>query len=338
MLLELLDTAVVEMDGQGRIEQMNGAAELCLGTGRDRARGQQLANLAGASAEVISAVAASCQDQRHRHVRECQMAGGMYDCNIQVLEDQRMLLELHDLKWEQQTQQMAQREIQTRLLELLRRNLGHEIRNPLGGIRGAAQMLAAELGDQELGTLARLVMREVDRIDELIRRFGRENVSHSQVGIHMIADEAIELLMAESAGSIRIQRDYDPSIPQISADVPALRQVMLNLVLNAYQAGADEVCIRTRIEHGAALLQAGQSTVLRVDVEDDGEGVPEHLRALLFLPLVTGRREGTGLGLALSQQIAAAHGGLLTFEALEPGSRFSLRLPLRHTSPEPADE
>ena len=154
----------------------------------------------------------------------------------------------------------------------------------------------------------------------------------------MIADEAIELVLAESAGSVHIHRDYDPSIPAIRADISGLRQVLLNLVLNAYQAGAGEVRIRTRIEYGSTLLQAGQNTVLRVDVEDDGDGVPEHLRAMLFLPLVTGRREGTGLGLALSQQIAASHGGMLTYETLDQGSRFSLRLPLRQAVTEQAHD
>lgn len=333
-MLELLDTAVVQLDGSGRIEHMNGAAELCLGTGRDRVRGLQFNDLGGVDEEIKGAVQASLDDQRRRHLRECRMAGGLFDCSIQSLEDKSVLLELNDQKWEQQTQQLAQREIQTGMLDLLRRNLGHEIRNPLGGIRGAAQMLAAELGDQELGTLARLIMREVDRIDELIQRFGQQQVSHQEAGIHMIADEAIELLMAESAGAMDIHRDYDPSIPMIRADISGLRQVLLNLVLNAYQAGAQEIRIRTRIEYGSTLLQAGHNTVLRIDVEDNGDGVPEHLRAMLFLPLVTGRRDGTGLGLALSQQIAAAHGGLLTYEMLDQGSRFSLRLPLRHANAE----
>lgn len=328
-MLELLDTAVVHLDGQGCIEHMNGAAELCLGTGRDRVRGLPFKDLAGVSETIKSAVSASLDDQRRRHLRECHMAGGLYDCSIQALDDRSVVLELSDQKWEQQTQQLAQREIQTGMLDLLRRNLGHEIRNPLGGIRGAAQMLAAELGDRELGTLARLIMREVDRIDELIERFGQQKFSHQEADIHMIADEAIELVLAESAGSVLVHRDYDPSIPNLHADSSGLRQVLLNLVLNAYQSGAQEVRMRTRIEYGSTLLQAGQNSVLRVDVEDDGAGVPEQLRAMLFLPLVTGRRDGTGLGLALSQQIAAAHGGLLTYEPLEPGSRFSLRMPLR---------
>jgi len=104
--------------------------------------------------------------------------------------------------------------------------------------------------------------------------------------------------------------------------------VFLNLLRNAFQAGATEIRIRSRVDYDGALLQPGISSIVRLDIEDNGCGVPESLRSMLFLPLVTGRRDGTGLGLALAQQIAAAHEGLLTYAPLEPGSRFTLRLPL----------
>jgi two-component system nitrogen regulation sensor histidine kinase GlnL len=337
-VLDELDTAILELNDRNRIERMNEAAERCFGTGKDRSIGLDLARIGGVPTDLNQAVTDTRSDQRRRHLRECHLAGGMYDCNIQLLENQHVLLELYNLRWEQQRQQLEQREVQTGMLELLRRNLGHEIRNPLGGIRGAAQMMAAELGEQELGTLARLIMREVDRIDELIQRFGQPRISRGKLDIHKVTDESIELLMAESGGETLVSRDFDPSIPQLDGDASALRQILLNLVLNAYQAGARNILLRTRIEHGFALMQSDNATTVRVDVEDDGEGVPEHLRALLFLPLVTGRREGTGLGLALAQQMAAAHGGLLFFEALDKGSRFSLRLPLPPDEQEVADD
>jgi len=327
-LIEALDTAIVELNENGSVELMNGAAELCLGTGRERAQGMRLSAFPGMPEDLIQAVSDTRQDQRRRHLRECRLAGGMYDCNIQALEGQHVLLELYSLRWEQQRHQLQQREVQTGMLELLRRNLGHEIRNPLGGIRGAAQMLAEELEEHELGTLAQLIMREVDRINELIQRFGEVRIERARVDIHRVANEAVDLLLAESEGAARVHKDFDPSIPSLSGDASAVRQVLVNLVLNAWQAGAREMTLRTRIEHGTALMLPGQKMLLRVDVEDNGEGVPEHLRAMLFLPLVSGRREGSGLGLALSQQIAAAHGGLLTYEPLEHGSRFTLRLPL----------
>ena len=307
---------------------MNSAAEQCLSRGRDHLRGVSLTELAAVPEELREAVAATRSDKLHRHLSECRLAGGLFDCNIQLLDNQHVLLELYSLEWEQQRQQMRQRQVQTGMLDLLRRNLGHEIRNPLGGIRGAAQMLAAELKERELETLANLIIREVDRINELIERFGGPEIERIQVDIHRLIDEALELLSAGSGGSTVVDRDFDPSIPAVSGDASALRQVMLNLVLNAHQAGAGNIGVRTRIEHGSSLLDPDTSTVLRVDVEDDGAGVPEALRPMLFLPMVTGRRDGTGLGLALAQQIAAAHRGLLSYEDLGTGSRFTLRLPV----------
>jgi two-component system nitrogen regulation sensor histidine kinase GlnL len=328
-VLDVLDTAVLELDESGHIKQMNNAAERCLGTGRDRLLGNGLHKVAGVPSNLTEAITLSNQDSRRRHVRQCHFSGGLYDCTVQVLDNRHILLEMYDLGWEQQRQQIEQREVQTGILELLRRNLGHEIRNPLGGIRGAAQMLEAELKEKELGTLARLIMREVDRINELVQRFGQPEIERSEADIHKVIDEAVDLLIAESAGEVSVARDLDPSIPLISGDSSALRQIILNLVLNAYQAGSKNILLRTRIEHGFALIQTGKNTALRIDVEDDGKGVPEDLRAMLFLPLVTGRRDGTGLGLALSQQLAAAHRGLLSYEALDSGSRFSLRLPIQ---------
>jgi two-component system nitrogen regulation sensor histidine kinase GlnL len=207
------------------------------------------------------------------------------------------------------------------------RNLGHEVRNPLGGIRGAAQMLADELEIGELATLARLIMRESDRIDELIQRFGHQELDCREVDLYPLLDEALDLLAAEFGESVAIERDYDPSLPSISADSTAIRRVILNLLRNACQAGASVVLIKTRVEYQNTLLHSGQGSVIKLQVIDNGQGVPESLRSLLFLPLVTGRRDGTGLGLALSQQIASAHGGLLTYEPLEQGSCFSFWLP-----------
>jgi two-component system nitrogen regulation sensor histidine kinase GlnL len=327
-MFELLSTAVIQLDERGCVTQMNTAAEHCLAMGRERARGGLFNAIEGIPKSLIQAVSAAGEEQRGRHLGECQMAGGWFDCTIQPLPDAQMLLEFHDLKWRQQQSKLQQREVQTGMMELLRRNLGHEIRNPLGGIRGAAQMMAAELNGRELGTLAELIMREVDRVDELLARFGQPELEYRQVDIHYVLQETTELLRLESAEQVRILQNYDPSIPEVSADASALRQVFLNLLLNAFQAGASEIEIKTRVDYDNAMLQPGTSRVLRLDIKDNGCGVPEALRSMLFLPLLTGRRDGTGLGLALSQQIAAAHKGLLSYAPLEPGSRFTLRLPL----------
>lgn len=327
-LLDLLDTGVIRLDQSGQIVQMNVAAEQCLLISRDRAAGIAFTSLHEVPVVLQEVINQAGPKNHVSRLHELKFSGGIFDCTIQTTDSGDLLLELHNLEWEQRRLRLEQREVQTGMLELLSRNLGHEVRNPLGGIRGAAQMLAEELESGELATLARLIMRESDRIDELIRRFGQPELDRQQIDLYPLLDEALELLNAEFGEQVQIERDYDPSIPSFSADASAIRQVLLNLLRNACQAKSEVLLIRTRVEHGSALLQSDSSSVLRLDVYDDGFGVPESLRSLLFLPLVTGRRDGTGLGLALSQQIASAHGGLLTFEALAKGSCFSLYLPL----------
>jgi two-component system nitrogen regulation sensor histidine kinase GlnL len=326
-LLDRLDTGVVRIERSGRILLMNSAAENCMLVSRDRAFGRQIFDLADIPRELEDAVRQLPEGRHSIHLHELKLGSGPFDCTIQSFENGDVLLEFHNLEWEKIRLRLQQRELQTGMLELLSRNLGHEVRNPLGGIRGAAQMLADELETGELSTLARLIMRESDRIDELIQRFGQPELDNREVDLYPLLDEALDLLDAEFRESVQLERDYDPSIPPIMGDRIALRRVILNLLRNACQAGSSLVLIRTRVEHRNALLQSGQGSAIRLDVIDDGMGVPESLRSLLFLPFVTGRRDGTGLGLALSQQIASAHGGLLTFEALEQGSQFSFYLP-----------
>ncbi len=318
---------------------MNSAAEHCLLVSRDRACNRTLAELGVAPPELLAAIAAKQPDNQSVRLHELKLGAGPFDCTVRDLDDGELLLEFHDLEWERKRLRLQQRELQTGMLELLSRNLGHEVRNPLGGIRGAAQMLADELETGELSTLARLIMRESDRIDELIQSFGQPELDRVELDFYRLLDEALDLLEAEFRDSVLIERDYDPSLPAILGDPSAIRRVILNLLRNACQSGAKTVRIRTRVEHGANMLQSGQGSVIRLDVIDNGPGVAESLQPLLFLPFVTGRRDGTGLGLALSQQIASAHGGLLAFEALEQGSRFSMYLPFGNgQAPDPEGE
>lgn len=326
IVIEELDTAVLELDANQQLRWVNPAAEECLSLSRDRIVGRPLWNLPGVPDALVLAVTDTLEDQRPRRLHDCSLPGGQYNVALQQLDEERLLLECTSLDWNQRQQELQWREVQTGLMTLLRRNLGHEIRNPLGGIRGAAQMMADELGDSELGTLAAMIMREVDRIDELIKRFWQPSAHREFFDLHRCLQESLELLATE-APEVDVQRDYDPSIPSLSGDAAAMRQLILNLLRNAEQAGARQIRVRTRIEHGSALLEEGRGTEVRVEIEDDGEGVPEKLRPLLFLPMVTSRRSGTGLGLALVQQIAADHGGLVTYTALDQGSRFTLHLP-----------
>ncbi|MDX1556760.1 MAG: histidine kinase dimerization/phospho-acceptor domain-containing protein, partial [Xanthomonadales bacterium] len=296
MALELLDTAVIRLDPDGCVLDMNPAAEQCIGAGRERARGRTLESLTTLPPELNAALGAMRDTSRRRHLQELHMGGGSYDCSIQAVDGGGLLLELHDLQWERQRMKLQQRELQSGLMELLSRNLGHEIRNPLGGIRGAAQMLAKELDSElelpEMATLARMIMRESDRIEELIARFGRPALEPEETDFYPLLDEVLEPLRAEFGAAVSFERDFDPSVPPLMCDRQAVRQILHNLLRNACQAKARNITLRTRIVHDPALLQTAQAA-LRVDVDDDGAGVPGRLRPLLFLPMVTGRRDGT---------------------------------------------
>ncbi|HKJ17872.1 MAG TPA: ATP-binding protein [Xanthomonadales bacterium] len=335
-ILDFLDSAVIRLDASGHIVELNTAATQCIGVGKARAHGRSLTELADFPTELQEALRSLSIQERGLHFQELQLNGQYYDCSIQFFDDGGALLELHNLRWELQRSRLQRSEIQAGLMKLLSRNLGHEIRNPLGGIRGAAQMLANELETDlelpELAELSRMIMRESDRIEELIARFGQPRLELVESDFYPLVAEVIELVQVEFGVAVTIERDFDPSLPPVVIDPGAVRQILLNLFRNACQAGCGRILLRTRISHEPTLLQS-PSPVLRVDVEDDGVGVPAALRPLLFLPLMTGRRDGTGLGLALAQQVAAAHGGILNYEPRvegddEAGSRFTILLPI----------
>jgi two-component system nitrogen regulation sensor histidine kinase GlnL len=210
------------------------------------------------------------------------------------------------------------------------RGLAHEVKNPLAGVRGAAQLLKRRLAEPEQVRLAELIIAEADRLgaltDRLLHPGGKPHLS--AVNLHEVAERARALIAAEAAPELKLGRDYDPSLPTFRGDADRLQQLLLNLLRNALQAQAQSILVRTRAEHGALLNGQSVRLALRLDVIDDGDGVPEALRESLFLPLVSGRAEGTGLGLALAQEIAHEHGGQLAFRSRPGRTVFSLSLPL----------
>lgn len=233
------------------------------------------------------------------------------------------------------TERIRQRELADRAdrqqaLTRMVRSLAHELRNPLGGVRGAAQLITRQTEQPDILRHAALIEREVQRITQLIEHFAEGAESEfAPVNIHRILEEALELILAESRQGALIARDFDPSIPEFPGIADQLHRLVLNLMRNALQARATRLRLVTRIERTAPFLDTPGSHALRVDFEDNGEGVPQELRQRLFLPMVTGRETGSGFGLAVVQQIARRHGGLVEYAPLpDGGSRFRLRLPL----------
>lgn len=206
------------------------------------------------------------------------------------------------------------------------RSLAHELKNPLGGLRGAAQLLSRRVLDADLRAYADIIVEEVDRLDALTRRIlmPAAVAAVAQINIHSVLERVRLLLVAEGA---KIERDYDPSLPDCIGDHDRLVQVALNLVRNAVEAGARCITLRTRFDESVQ-LEHGRSAAVRLDIQDDGSGVPEAVRTAVFLPLVSGREGGTGLGLATAREIVAEHGGRIAFESRSGHTVFSVWLPI----------
>ncbi|MFW5816266.1 MAG: two-component system sensor histidine kinase NtrB [Wenzhouxiangella sp.] len=243
--------------------------------------------------------------------------------------DEGVLIELHPVAERLRQRQLANRADQQQAVHMLSRRLAHELRNPLAGVRAAAQLIGGQTSEAGLQRHAEMIQREVDRITALIERFaGDQNNKLGPVNLHRILEETGELVVAERHGRLELTRDFDPSIPRLMADGDRLHQLVLNLVRNAVQAEASSIRLVTRIEHDSAMVDRPARHAVRIEVLDDGQGVPESLRDRLFLPLVSGRDQGSGFGLAIVQQIARAHGGLVEYLPRAPGSAFIVRLPL----------
>src|SRR5580765_7759112 len=200
----------------------------------------------------------------------------------------------------------------------------------LGGVRGAAQLLARRVTDVELARLADLIVTEADRLAALTNRLlepgGKPHLA--ALNLHEVAERARALIAAEAEPQLHLDRDYDPSLPLLRGHGDRLLQLVLNLMRNALQASAARIGLRTRVEHNVLIGEKVSRLVARLDVIDDGRGVPEEMRDTLFLPFVSGRSKGTGLGLALAQEIAAEHGGALSYRSRPGNTVFTLLLPI----------
>ncbi len=212
------------------------------------------------------------------------------------------------------------------------KGLAHELRNPLAGLKGAAQLLARRAAQRDAGEreLIELIGSEIERLNGLLDQLlsPAPAAPHAPLNIHAALERVLRLAESEAAWAVRLQRDYDPSIPELHGDADRLSQAVWNLVRNAMQAGAGSITLRTRVEHGVRIAERLHTLALRLEIVDDGRGVPEELAEHLFLPLVSGRAEGTGLGLALAQQVAREHRGTLTYRSRPGHTVFTVLLPI----------
>ncbi len=220
---------------------------------------------------------------------------------------------------------------------MLVRGLAHEIKNPLGGLRGAAQLLDQELDDPELKEYTQIIIAESDRLQGLMdKMLGPNNPAHkSWLNIHEALERVRQLVSAENINNIKLIVDYDPSIPEIFADKNQLIQAILNIVRNAVQAiqsgqGQGQIILKTRIQRHMTLSRRLYKLTAKIDIIDNGPGIDPELMGEIFYPMITSRAEGTGLGLSIAQSLINQHNGLIECNS-EPGRTvFSIYLPLEN--------
>jgi two-component system, NtrC family, nitrogen regulation sensor histidine kinase GlnL len=219
---------------------------------------------------------------------------------------------------------------------LMVRQLAHEIKNPLGGLRGAAQLLERELPAPALKEYTRVIIGEADRLTALVDSMAAPTRAPNKaaLNVHEICEHVYHLLRAEAPATLLVERDYDPSLPDAMLDRNQLIQALLNVARNAMQAQGDygRVVLRTRARSNVTIGSALHRLVASVQVEDAGPGVPAHLRSSIFYPLVTGRANGTGLGLAVAQDLVTRNGGIIEFDSEMGRTVFTLLLPLGETT------
>ena len=214
----------------------------------------------------------------------------------------------------------------------LLRGLAHEIKNPLGGIRGAAQLLDRQI-DDESRELTHIIIREADRLQSLVdRMLGPKDLPVKEMlNIHKILEHIRRLVQAESE-SIRFVGDYDPSLPDIPADESMLIQALLNIARNAVAAlnGEGQITLRTRPRRNCAIRSHTYPLAMQIDIIDNGEGIPEDLAETLFFPMVTGRADGSGLGLSIAQSLIQQHNGQIEFTSKPGETCFTILIPLEN--------
>jgi two-component system, NtrC family, nitrogen regulation sensor histidine kinase GlnL len=333
--LELLATAVVALDERFVVRYANPAAENLLATGAkslnglpflqlfverealERALGDALSTHWDYSAQNVTYSRAG----REPLPLACTMArieaqGLALLAELRPIEEQLRYAREERLVFEQQ----ANRE--------LIRNLAHEIKNPLGGLRGSAKLLERELDKPELREYTQVIIKEADRLQRLMDRMltPHRTPRVEPIGIHEVLERVRSLVRAEFG--VEIQRDYDPSIPEIVGDREQLIQAVLNIARNAAQAGAKRISFRTRAVRQITILRQRHKLALELQVVDDGPGVPEEIQDRIFNPLVSGREGGTGLGLSLAQTFVQYHQGVVEFESRPGRTIFRILLPL----------
>ena len=252
----------------------------------------------------------------------------------QLLVNGRILIEMAPLNSHKKLSQEQLQQAQQNAARELVRGLAHEIKNPLGGLRGAAQLLSRELPKNELQDYTQIIIEQADRLRNLVDRLlgPQQRLQQTQQNIHQAIERIYALLCLEKPSNVEIIRDYDPSLPELVHDSEQIEQVVLNIVRNAIQAigsKAGSITIRTRTAFQVTLHGKRYRLCARIDIEDNGPGVPVHIQDTLFYPMVSGYEGGNGIGLSIAHNIIDQHHGKIEFNSWPGHTEFSIYLPIK---------
>ncbi|WVH09325.1 MAG: Nitrogen regulation protein NtrB [Fluviibacter phosphoraccumulans EoVTN8] len=336
--LELLSSAAVVLDRSQHIVYLNPAAENLLRISQRAALGRDLFQVIGVTPELVSAIMKSLSnkwDYSGQNIQIERVDEVLHvDCTVTPLDNEEggLLIEMRPVD----QQLRARRE--ERLIELqlrhheLMRNLAHEIKNPLGGIRGAAQLLEHELPNPSLREYTQVIIKETDRLQDLMQRLlqPHQGMQPAPTNIHEILERVRSLILAEFPKTLTVRRDYDTSLPDLTADREQMIQAVLNITRNAAQAmsGNGQFTLRTRAVRQVTLLKHRWKLAIELQVIDNGPGIPRAILERIFYPLVSGREGGTGLGLTIAQSFIQQHQGTIECESRPGHTQFIIRLPV----------
>jgi len=336
--LDLLSSAVVLLDAELVIRHANPAAENLFEVSLRQLLGRPLAKLVGEPVGLPAALNNALKNNwsytgHNLNIAQRGAEPQHVDCTVTPIEaaGSSLLLEFRPIDQQLKAAREEQLAQQQQASRDLVRNLAHEIKNPLGGIRGSAQLLERELLSAHLREYTQVIIKEADRLQDLMQRLlsSHRTMQPSQVTIHEILERVRRLIHAEFPG-VRVRRDYDTSLPDITGDREQLIQAILNIARNAAQAmkGHGEIVFRTRAARQVTLVKRHHRLALELQVIDNGPGIPEEIRDRIFYPLVSGREHGSGLGLTLAQSFVQQHGGTIEVRSHPGETCFSLILPL----------
>lgn len=345
-ILDNLNSIVLLFDADLRLRYMNPAAEMMFQISARHMEGVMVGSLIHCPAEIVEKNLHRALQTGHPFTeREVNMPlpGGRavtVDCSVIPLSEQDgekgLLVEIQQIDRQLRISREEHRLIQHQATRGLIRGLAHEIKNPLGGLRGAAQLLERELADPALHEYTQIIISEADRLQTLVDRLlGPNRLPRlEKVNIHSLMEHVRNLVLAESGEQVRVVRDYDPSIPDLLLDSDRIIQAMLNIVRNAVRALQGEadpqVTLRSRIQRQITIGNHRHRLAAQIEIEDNGPGVADEILDTLFYPLVSATEGGMGLGLSISQSLINLHGGLIECDSKPGRTVFRMLLPLEN--------